>query len=1347
MDVFFFPIIFSIRAAISILLLLRVFSVYTVQFALHFIQDLYQWSRFLSWLMLSSYAGRFWWSLIQVVFVIPITFYTFFKHVYDFGPKHRKRSFLDILWNPVPGVEFDGRLGESDDYESLRRRRFNHGLLARRILRQKQLTQRRTIQSTTTVVYDCRISYIDSGTPRLYGYETYFTLHSDSMGKQVTAGEHSMPMTIYFAICQFSCPDIVFSDLPRMPPKGIITHTLLSILITGIFGVMTLRVCVALTKQKLVAEIRAIRWTDRLIQSAAHQLPIDDQPIIPQSSWDDGMRTTIKSMALTLLRLSFRMWDFVSIVLSAKLSLLNVRNSCGILYLRISCIEMTFLREFGKRLHKFFSRETLDYVHAFTILTHTTIADQLTHDPLSSFDTDSSFWVCDNSATGHICNTKTLFTDELVPSIFEVGSATGISTPTLMGNITLRLTDNEGAKHSFALQNVNYLPDLPVNILSLRRLAELYPDDKGHPDRNGTGINSGYDSHTLYWNKARFNKTFHTASSGLPECLFSSGYSKLNVFSTMMSRVYDDMINWAFASKDKLRDLAQIDEDSSIVGDNGGIVYADNDGIPLDVPMTLTNLTSFFNGMHLRYNDGKGTRDIVKFLGADFVDDMQLKCSVQLSDDTMLLVDPETLNFIENPDIASIPQTSDDYLRESANVLQSQLDTLLSPKSLSPLQEEMLSHHNRLHHTPFPKLIVMAQQGIIPKRLASLKGRCPLCVACLFGQAHKRPWRSKSKQKHPIRKSTDDAPGKRASMDQLVSAQPGLIPQMSGRLTNMRIMGATVFVDHYSDHVYIYLMRDLTLSETLMAKHAYERFLSSIGVDSKAYHADNGRFADKGFQDDCAANNQAITFCGVGSHHQNGIAERKIKDITLGGRTLLLHAKRMFPEYISTILWPFAVKCYEDRMNHLVHRADGRTPFETLASLDSAPLKVSDFHTFGCPCYVLDHRLQSGLGQIPKWEPRSRMGIYVGRSPSHASNVGLILNPRTGHVSPQFHVVYDDDFTTVPYLRTAEVPLHWAQLVEASSYLEIYTERQVGTWQSLPDLDVDPGDFSSDSSPATSLAINQDCEGELEHSEAVSMNVESPHDAPRVTRVTFSDERDDEIHSESPVESNSRPNEWRMPDKINLDSSGLRRSARSAVTSRREKVYSHSTTILKSVKRSSKHACLVLFSSFCAIGAALNGGVHSHRVLAQSSSLFSNAIDSYHRVNSLYDGTINCFSTLAQSSVASNETFNYKEALQQSDKIEFVKAMVHEVDDHETRKHWTLIRRCDLPDGTKTIMAIWSFKRKRYPDGTLNKHKARLCAHGGMQTWGQNYWETYAPVVNWASVRILLAVAKIHGLP
>ncbi len=41
------------------------------------------------------------------------------------------------------------------------------------------------------------------------------------------------------------------------------------------------------------------------------------------------------------------------------------------------------------------------------------------------------------------------------------------------------------------------------------------------------------------------------------------------------------------------------------------------------------------------------------------------------------------------------------------------------------------------------------------------------------------------------------------------------------------------------------------------------------------------------------------------------------------------------------------------------------------------------------------------------------------------------------------------------------------------------------------------------------------------------------------------------------------------------------------------------------------------FSRPSVIGAALDGGVHSHHVLSQSSSLLSNAIDSYHRVRGI----------------------------------------------------------------------------------------------------------------------------------
>ena len=52
--------------------------------------------------------------------------------------------------------------------------------------------------------------------------------------------------------------------------------------------------------------------------------------------------------------------------------------------------------------------------------------------------------------------------------------------------------------------------------------------------------------------------------------------------------------------------------------------------------------------------------------------------------------------------------------------------------------------------------------------------------------------------------------------------------------------------------------------------------------------------------------------------------------------------------------------------------------------------------------------------------------------PSHAGSVALVMNPKSGLVSPQFHLVFDDNFETVPHLRADTVPEHWADLVASS---------------------------------------------------------------------------------------------------------------------------------------------------------------------------------------------------------------------------------------------------------------------------------------------------------------------------
>eukprot|EP00957_Ditylum_brightwellii_P044675 3386972-Ditylum_brightwellii.AAC.1 len=132
------------------------------------------------------------------------------------------------------------------------------------------------------------------------------------------------------------------------------------------------------------------------------------------------------------------------------------------------------------------------------------------------------------------------------------------------------------------------------------------------------------------------------------------------------------------------------------------------------------------------------------------------------------------------------------------------------------------------------------------------------------------------------------------------------------------------------------------------------------------------------------------------------------------------------------MLWPFALKAAADRHNSLNVDEKGVSPSEKFANVLSAHI-MADEHTWGCPVYVLDHRLQDRSGGIPKWDPRARVGINLGRSSVHAGNVHLILNPRTGHVSPQFHVVFDDDFSTVPFLRDGTVPPFWAELVKTNT--------------------------------------------------------------------------------------------------------------------------------------------------------------------------------------------------------------------------------------------------------------------------------------------------------------------------
>jgi hypothetical protein len=89
-------------------------------------------------------------------------------------------------------------------------------------------------------------------------------------------------------------------------------------------------------------------------------------------------------------------------------------------------------------------------------------------------------------------------------------------------------------------------------------------------------------------------------------------------------------------------------------------------------------------------------------------------------------------------------------------------------------------------------------------------------------------------------------------------------------------------------------------------------------------------------------------------------------------------------------------------------------------------------HVWGSPIYVLQPELQDAK-KIGKWQPRARRGMFLGVSPEHSSNVVLTLNLNTGYVSPQFHTVHDDLFSTVSseWDSTKFDPHHWQSLLQS----------------------------------------------------------------------------------------------------------------------------------------------------------------------------------------------------------------------------------------------------------------------------------------------------------------------------
>ncbi|KAI2504071.1 hypothetical protein MHU86_10353 [Fragilaria crotonensis] len=224
------------------------------------------------------------------------------------------------------------------------------------------------------------------------------------------------------------------------------------------------------------------------------------------------------------------------------------------------------------------------------------------------------------------------------------------------------------------------------------------------------------------------------------------------------------------------------------------------------------------------------------------------------------------------------------------------------------------------------------------------------------------------------------------------------------------------------------------------------------GVIPQSYLSDNAKcFTTKAFTERLSLFEQIVRFAGVGAHHHNGNAERSIQTIMSIARTMMLHSAIHWPDVADASLWPMAVQHAVFLHNHMPNQVSGLSPVDVFTKSRWQQHKFHDLHVWGCPVYVLDKSIADG--KKLRWKPRSTRCVNMGLSSKHASTVPIVLNPSTGYITPQFHIVFDDWFSTITSSLESLPDFNsraWAQLF-GESYFQYPFDDEDETEMSIND--------------------------------------------------------------------------------------------------------------------------------------------------------------------------------------------------------------------------------------------------------------------------------------------------------
>jgi hypothetical protein len=618
--------------------------------------------------------------------------------------------------------------------------------------------------------------------------------------------------------------------------------------------------------------------------------------------------------------------------------------------------------------------------------------------------------------------------------------------------------------------------------------------------------------------------------------------------------------------------------------------------------------------------------------------------------------------------------------------------------------------HNRLGHMSRSTIKLLSNENALADMKISAKDfeRIPnihesICEGCEFGKSHRQPFKDYSSRPPATRLL------ERIHCD---LSGPIHIQNMNEReLAIYEVFGEPQYLSLIVDEKSRMMSGKLLHSKSQAAEHIIQ-FISQAENETeqkvKYFHADGGSeynnirlqsyFREKGIQ-------MELTTKGTPQH--NGIVERCNRSVFELARSMLYHAK------LSTVFWGEAIITAIYLLNHRIARNDKhRTPLEIWYGHKP---HIKHLRVFGCDAYV--HVLDQ---ERTKLEAKAMKCIFIGYD----------------KIRDRGYKFYDVSNNKVIIRRDATFNENSFEICKQICNTEL-------VHQQYHELKAVTLTLGLDTNTNIQALQNKQHKCEQTQQHAVIEQTENMETDTANSNYNNNNNNDNNNNNNNNDNSNNNNNNSTETKKYVPWSKQIKQLTYEQLGSwgemdkeEQKELLSHPATY---TKHNNNKNIINTQSTRPLIKAHTNRPHRNAAIPNRYGMVNYDTGDIYGVDNNILHTLLYTDENIAPDIDTYTDPQSYEEAMSSPYAHKWKAAMKEEIQSLNNNNTWNLMK---LPNDAHAIGSKWVYKRKYNSDGTVERYKARVVAKGYAQKEGIDYHETFAPVMKYKSLRIILALAN-----